>query len=100
MATIYSQLMKADYLIMNSAIFPNLVRAACAYHGVPYTQDALEYAGSRPEIINALPVEGDSVLDDVLYDFATGRESADAMDKLILSVVQVYKDERVTNGNN
>lgn len=99
MATIYSQLMKADYLIRNSSIFPNLVRAACSHHGVLYSQEVLEYAGSRPEIINALPVEGEAVLDDVLYSFATNRESADAMDKLILSVVKVYKDERVTNGN-
>lgn len=100
MATIYSRLMKADYLVSNSNIFPTLVRAACAHHGVPYSQGALEYAGSRPEIIDALPVEGDSVLDDILYSFATNRESADVMDNLILSTILIYKNERVTDGNN
>lgn len=92
MAVIYSQLMKADYLIGNSQVFPTLVRAACAYENVPYTQTALEFAATRPAILDALTMDEETILDDVLRGFATNEEVAPVMDGLILTAAQTYKE--------
>lgn len=91
MAVIYSQLMKADYLIGNSQVFPTLVRAACAYENVPYGQAALEYCATRPAILDALTMNEETILDDVLHGFATDEEAAPVMDQLILTAAQQYK---------
>lgn len=88
---IYSQLMKADYLIGNSELYPVMVRAACSFHRVPYTEDALAFAATRPEILDALTLTEETVLDTVLRDFGTNEDAAVVMDDLILQAVQKYK---------
>ena len=90
---IYSQLMKADYLIGNSQVFPVLVRAACAYHGVPYGDGPLAFAATRPAILDALEMSEDTALDHVLRDFGTNPDTASVMDQLILTAVQQYKEQ-------
>lgn len=94
---IYSQLMKADYLIGNSAVFPVLVRAACAHHGVPYGEDALAFAATRPAILDALEMTEDVVPDKVLREFGTNPDTAPVMDQLILTAVQQYKENQNAN---
>lgn len=88
---IYSRLMKADYLIGNSELYPVMVRAACSFHRVPYSDDALAFAATRPEILDALTMTEETVLDTVLRDFGTEEEAAVVMDDLILGAVQQYK---------
>lgn len=90
--------MKADYLIGNSQVFPVLVRAACAYHGVPYGDGPLAFAATRPEILDALTMTEETVLDTVLRDFGTNPDSAPVMDQLILTAAQQYKENQ--NANN
>lgn len=88
---IHSRLMKADYLIGNSELYPVMVRAACSFHRVPYTEDALAFAATRPAILDALTMTEETVLDTVLRDFGTDEGAAAAMDDLILQAVQEYK---------
>lgn len=88
---IYSRLMKADYLIGNSELYPVMVRAACSFHRVPYSEDALAFAATRPEILDALTMTEETVLDTVLRDFGTEEAAAVVMDDLILGAVQQYK---------
>lgn len=91
MAVIYSRLMKADYLVSNSAIFPILVRAACAYIGVPYGPPVLVYCATRPAILDALVLTEEQALDEVLREFGRDPGTAQAMDDLILAAVTEYK---------
>lgn len=93
MGIIYSRLMKADYLIGNSQVFPVLVRAACAYHGVPYGGGPLAFAATRPEILDALTMTEETVLDTVLRDFGTNPDTAPVMDQLILTAIEQYKEQ-------
>ena len=93
MGIIHSRLMKADYLIGNSQVFPVLVRAACAHHGVPYGDGPLAFAATRPTILDALEMTEDVILDDVLRDFGTNPDTAPVMDQLILTAVQQYKEQ-------
>lgn len=90
---IYSQLMKADYLIGNSQVFPVLVRAACAYHGVPHGDGPLSFTATRPAILDALEMSENAALDDVLRDFGTNPDTASVMDQLILTAVEQYKEQ-------
>lgn len=90
---IYSQLMKADYLVGNSQVFPVLVRAACAYHGVPYGDGPLAFAATRPTILGALEMSENAILDDVLREFGTNPDTAPVMDQLILTAVEQYKEQ-------
>ena len=96
---IYSQLLKADYLIGNSQVFPTLVRAACAYEQVAYSEDALVFAATRPAILDALEMTEETVLDDVLREFGWDEEAAGIMDALIIDAVQQYKGA-IQHGNN
>ena len=93
MEIIYSRLMKADYLIGNSQVFPVLVRAACAHHDVPYGGGPLAFAATRPEILDALTMTEETVLDTALRDFGTNPDTAPVMDQLILTAVQQYKEQ-------
>lgn len=89
---IYSQLMKANYLIGNSQVFPVLVRAACAHHGVPYGGGPLAFAATRPKILDALTMTEETVLDTVLRDFGTNPDTAPVMDQLVLTAIEQYKE--------
>lgn len=94
---VYSLLMKADYLIGNSQVFPVLVRAASAYHGVPYGEGVLSFAATRPKILDALKMTEATALDQVLRDFGTKPDTATVMDQLILTAVQQYKENQNAN---
>lgn len=97
---IYSTLLKANYLAGDSLVFPILVRAACAYHDVPYSQRAVEYVATRPAILAALEMTDETNLDDVLNGFARNQETAGILDTLILAAVEEYKQkEEALNGN-
>lgn len=101
MSIIYSTLLKANYLAGDSLIFPILVRAACAYQQVPYSQTVVEYAATRPAILGALEMTDENILDDVLNGFARDPDAAGIMDTLILTAVAEYKQkEEALNGNN
>ena len=99
---IYSQLLKADYLIGNSQVFPTLVRAACAQEQVTYSEDALAFAATRPAILNALEMTEETILDDVLRGFGWDEDAAGIMDALVIEAVQQYKASIIgeENGNN
>lgn len=90
MPIIYSRLLKADYLVSNSAIFPLMVRGACAYMGVPYSQDAVMFCATRPEILDQLEMTEDTALDEILRGFGTDSSAAPVMDDLIVTAVQQY----------
>ena len=87
---IHSRLMKADYLIGNSQIFPVLVRGACAYEGVAYGQDALLFCATRPAILDALTMTEETALDQVLRNYGTDQAAAEVMDNMIVTAVQQY----------
>lgn len=91
MAVIHSRLMKADYLANNSAIYPILVRAACAYVGVPYGPPVLVYCATRPVILDALVLTEDQALDEVLREFGLDPGTAEVMDDMVLAAVTEYK---------
>lgn len=99
---IYSTLLKANYLAGDSLIFPVLVRAACAYHGVPYSQAVVEYSATRPVVLSALEMKDDKSLDTVLEELARNPDGAAALDTVILTVVNEYKAYIIgePNGNN
>ena len=90
---IYSRLAKAAFLVGNSAIFPQLVMAACAHHGIPHSQTAVEWCATRPAILDALEMREGQPLDDVLRAFAQDQSAAETMDGLILAAVQQYKQQ-------
>ena len=90
---IYSRLAKAAFLVGNSAVFPQLVMAACAHHGIPFEQDATNFVATRPEILDALEMREDQPLDNVLQGFARDPNSAGALDGMILAAVQQYKQQ-------
>lgn len=90
---IHSRLMKADYLVGNSQIFPVLVRGACAYTGVPYSQDALLFCATRPVILDGITMTENTALDQVLRDFGTDPSTAGEMDNMILTAVEQYKEQ-------
>lgn len=98
---IHSNLLKAHYLIGNSAIFPDLVRAASAYEGVNYSENVLRFCATRPAILAALEMSDDTSLDTSLHAFARNPETAGTLDTLILTAVAEYKQkEEARNGNN
>ena len=98
---IHSTLLKANYLAGDSLIFPILVRAACAYQQVPYSQTVVEYTATRPAILGALEMTDETSLDDVLNGFARNPDTAGTLDSLILAAVAEYKQkEEARNGNN
>ena len=90
---IYSRLAKAAFLVGNSAVFPQLVMAACAHHGVTYSQEALEFTATRPAILDALTMRENEPLDQALQAFAQDQSAAETMDGLILTAVQQYKQQ-------
>ena len=90
---IYSRLAKAAYLVGSSAFFPQLVMAACAHHGIPHSQTAVEWCATRPAILDALTMSENEPLDTVLQAFAQDPTAADVMDGLILTAVQQYKQQ-------
>ena len=90
---IYSRLAKAAFLVGNCAVFPQLVMAACAHHGVTYSQEALEFTATRPAILDALTMRENEPLDTVIQEFAQDPTAADVMDGLILTAVQQYKQQ-------
>lgn len=101
MSIIYSALLKANYLAGDSLVFPILVRAACAYQQVPYSQMVVEYAATRPVILDSLEMKDENILDDVLNGFARNPDTAGTLDTLILAAVAEYKQkEEALNGNN
>ena len=89
---IYSRLAKAAYLVGNSAVFPQLVEAACTWHEVPASAEVVRWCATRPEILDALQMTEDTALDDVLRGFARDPDTAALMDQLILTAVQQYKE--------
>ena len=91
---IYSRLAKAAFLVGNSAIFPQLVMAACAHHGIPHTQTAVEWCATRPAILDALTMRENEPLDHALQAFAQDPGTAETMDGLILSAIQQYKNQQ------
>ena len=91
---IYSRLAKAAFLVGNSAIFPQLVMSACAHHGIPHSQTAVEWCATRPAILDALTMREDQPLDDVLQGFARDPNAAGALDGMILEAVQQYKNQQ------
>ena len=98
---IHSTLLKANYLAGDSLIFPILVRAACAYHDVQYSQTVVDYVATRPAILGALEMTDETSLDDVLDGFARNPDTAGTLDSLILAAVAEYKQkEEARNGNN
>lgn len=98
---IHSNLLKAHYLIGNSAIFPDLVQAASAYEGVTYSEDVLRFCATRPAILAALEMSDETALDANLHAFARNPETAGTLDLLILTAVAEYKQkEEALNGNN
>ena len=90
---IYSRLAKAAFLVGNSAVFPQLVMAACAHHVIPFGQDATNFVATRPEILDALEMREGQPLDDVLQGFARDPNVAGALDEMILDAVQQYKQQ-------
>lgn len=90
---IYSRLAKAAFLVGNSAIFPQLVMAACAHHGITYSQTAVEWCATRPAILDALTMRESEPLDQALQGFAQDPDAAGTMDGLILTAVQQYKQQ-------
>lgn len=88
---IHSNLLKAHYLMGNSIIFPDLVRAACAYEGVNYTEDVVRFCATRPAILGALEMSDEAPLDDNLHAFARNPDTAGTVDTLILTAVAEYK---------
>lgn len=105
---IHSNLLKAHYLIGNSVIFPDLVRAASAYEGVSYSEAVLHFCATRPAILGALEMTDETALDDNLHAFARNPDTAGTLDTLILTAVAEYKQvvaeykqkEEEPNGNN
>ena len=99
---IESALLKAFYLAGNSAIFPQLIEAACWKIGVAYSHAVVQWCASQEMIIDNVQVpdinieaapEGgvDWWLLSALKGGITGITYAD-VDAAIEAVVQAYKD--------
>ena len=86
-----SRLMKAYLLFGNSALFPQLVEAACWKLGVVYDAQVLRFAASHDAVIDALEIPGgdtDSHLRTLLH------EQPQDVDAVILAAVREYTEEK------
>lgn len=89
--TIYSDLWKAVMLSGSSSLFPLLVRGACSWVGIPYSEPVLHFAATRREILVHMQLTDDNSIDEVLKDFAVDPATAPELDRLIIAAVEQYK---------
>ncbi|WP_147599349.1 hypothetical protein [Flaviflexus massiliensis] len=88
---IYSELWKAFYLADSSSVFPLLVRGACAYVGIAYSESVLHACATDRDILAHLEMSEETVLDEVLKTLAHDPDAAPIMDRFIVAAVQKYK---------
>lgn len=91
--TVHSALVKADYLIGNSALFPVMVRAAASQHAMPFTRDLLAAVATNAQILAMLEMPAGGSLDHTLQEITTDQHRAPELDALILGAVQEYKEQ-------
>lgn len=91
MANIQSRLWKSAQLVSQSTYFPAMVSAAAAFYGKEYTPHMLQKVAATPAIVDALPLEVDSTIDEAILNLMTASEaSGSAVDQAILNAVGTY----------
>lgn len=92
MTLIQSALMKAHRLAGNSAVFPQLVEAACWKLGTPYDIQLLRAIASRAEILGALDISDEGDTDSHLRTLL--HEQPQDVDAVILAAVMKYTEKK------
>ena len=89
---ISSRLLKAYLLYGNSALFPQLVEAACWKLGTPYDIQLLRAIASREEILGALDISDEGDTDSHLRKLL--HEQPQDVDAVILAAVREYTEKK------
>jgi len=96
---IHARTWKSAQLSLHSMYFPQMVRAAAAFHKKTYSQAMVDFVAARPAIVDGITLHVGETADSALLtlmtkDAATGQ----AVDNLILEAVAAYTPPPGTQG--
>lgn len=92
----YSLLFKAAFFVLNSQIFPPMVRAACVHLDAVYSDSVVKAAAVDKRFLECVHFEAGQVDGDAaLIRAATDPESAAALDKAIIAAVATATGKEV-----